>query len=39
MRVDVKNADRNTDQITADDIGGQGAERQGNKQRIERQTE
>ena len=38
MRVDVKNANRNANQITANDIGCQGAERQGNKQRVERQT-
>mgnify|MGYP007125365460 CR=1 FL=1 len=39
MRVEMKNADRDADQIAADDIGGQGAERQGDKQRIERQPE
>ena len=31
MRVDVKNANRDADQITTNDIGRQGAERQGSK--------
>ncbi|MEN9480669.1 MAG: hypothetical protein RLZZ298_2064 [Pseudomonadota bacterium] len=39
MRVDVEQANCDPDQIAADDIGRQGAERQGNKQRIQRQPE
>ncbi len=38
MRVDVKDANGDADQIAANDIGRQGTKRQGNKQRVEGQT-
>ena len=39
MGVDMEHADRDADQIAADQVGRQRAERQGDEQRVERQPE
>ncbi len=39
IRIEVKKADGNADQIAANHIGRQGAERNGNQQRVQRQPE